>query len=246
MGVTSIQGSSARSNITADRLAGAVERGVRRTAPNLGGEHVTAGMGIEALAALLMSESARTTGKLMRDLQRDAKEAQASAMERQVSALHEKASDMASEALVAGTFTAAGGALTIASAAAGPSASDAAKAKQWDDAAKQYGHGFAAVAKQCATTLEAQKAAASALATAGNSATGLANPLAKGTFGAQQILDDAAATRAAADAKFAESARDEYAALAREFDAGSQKALQILQAMTVERHAVRRSLLQRA
>lgn len=240
MGVKAIQ---PKSVVFADHGAMRARHTVRLAgAPSLGD---TAGMGLEALAALLSSQVARENAKLARDMQRDSKESQAQAIQDQVAALREKASDMTSEALVAGTVTAAGGVLTVASVFALPSPSDASRSAQWDNAAKRSGGGFAVVSKQCDAALEVKKATATATASIGSSLVSVAGPIAKGTYGAQQALDDAEATQAAANAKFAETSRDEWAAIAREFDSGSGKALQILQAMVTERQQVRRGILQR-
>ncbi|MBI2392688.1 MAG: hypothetical protein HYV09_24090 [Deltaproteobacteria bacterium] len=214
-----------------------------RTAPPM--TMVPEGMGLELLAALLVTQTSKQSKQAMRELQRDAKQTQIDKLREQVKQLHEKAEHVEAEGWVAGGITAAAGALTIASAAVGPSTRDAASAAQWEQAAAKHGGAFTTAAKLCERTLDAQKSTAQALSQLGQSGNGLASPLSKATFGARQIEDDADATRAAAEAKFAEAAKDEYAALARDFDAGSTKALQVLQAIAADRQTVRRSLLQR-
>jgi len=213
--------------------------------PSMDATMIPEGMGIEFLAAMLMTESAKESKKLMKELKDEASQSQVRALREQVAHLHEKADDMAAEGWVTGAITAAGGALTLASAAASPSISDSTKAAQWQQAGAKYGAGFAAVSKQCELTLAAQQAMSGTLTQLAMTTNGLAGPLGKVTYGAQQIHDDAEATRAAADAKFAEAARDEYAALAKDFDAGASKALQMLQSMTADRQSVRRGILQR-
>lgn len=215
-----------------------------RATPSLDGL-VPEGMGIEYLAAMLMTETAKETKKTMRELQHEAKATQVASLREQAHHLREKADDLEAEGWLAGAMTAAGGALTIGAAYAGPSASDTAKAGEWNAAAKTYGGGFKDVAASCNATLQAQTRLASTLSSLGSTTAALGPQLSKATYGAAQVRDDAEATRAAADAKFAETAKDEYAALVRDFDAGASKAMQLLQSITAERQATRRGILQK-
>ncbi|MEO7094138.1 MAG: hypothetical protein ABI175_12865, partial [Polyangiales bacterium] len=77
----------------------------------------------------------------------------------------------------------------------------------------------------------------------GSTLTALGPNLAKATYGAAQVMDDANATQHAADAKFAENAKDEYASLARDARGTIDKAQQALQSFVQERAAAMRAIL---
>jgi len=225
---------------------------IKQGSPSLGDPNVDlddaaglAAMGIEGLAAMLQTESAKTTQKVARECEKAAKEQQIASLNKQVDELHQKASDIRSEAIVSGSLAAASGALTIASVAAGPSPADkqmaaglrrqasAPGASQWSSMAADRADAINAGATARATVFQAS----------GKTAGDLGAPLGKLTYGARQVEDDANATKAATEAKNAESARDEWNALSKQAQQSIEKAQQALQSIVAERTAVRRSIL---
>jgi hypothetical protein len=84
-------------------------------------------------------------------------------------------------------------------------------------------------AGQCASAGAGTSSAAKAWGSGFKTGSDLAAPMGKLTYGGAQIEHEAEATRAASDAKRAESAADEYAALMKNADATIDKAHQALQ-----------------
>ncbi len=231
------------------KAAQAITNEPRTSSDRLGGKPLAPatrgfeGMGLEALAALLVAESAHQTAQTMRTLERSAKQAQAAAIERQVQAMRDKAADVKSEALLAGAMTAVGGVVTVASIAAMPSGADAGNAARWEEAGKGAGGVTAIAARRVGEAFKQMSTRADAIKNAGGMVTSLAGPVGRAAYGAEQTVHDAESTRAAADAKFAEAAREEYASLAREAKATVEKAHQALQAFAQERQMARRAIL---
>jgi hypothetical protein len=222
------------------------------------------GLGIESLAAMLAVESAHEMKKLMGDLEKAAKQSQVDALNQQVDALRGKADDMRGEGMLAGAFIIGGGAATIGSAVAAIPASESSKvdpkmpetpktpepgAGAAQPTTPAAGGSAPAGASASASTTNAEgkfnvgDAIGRGLGPLGTTLSAFGPNLAKATYGAAQVNDDANATKHAADAKFAENARDEYAALAREARATIDKAEQALQSFVQERTAAKRAIL---
>ena len=214
-----------------------------------------AGLGIEALAAMLVVDSANKMRDLANKLESQSKQAEVDALRQQVDALHDKASDVRGEGMLAGALLIGGGAATIGAAyATATTTNNGAMAKELRESSAQclqqaepstmpLAKSWSELANHTADHLDLSAAMGPALNGTGQMMNVLAPNLAKATYGAAQVNDDANATKHAADAKFAENAKDEYANLAKDARATIDKAQQALQSFVQERTAAQRAIL---
>lgn len=158
-------------------------------------------LGLDGLIALLSEDGAKQMRRDARENQRAERDSQLSAINRQVGELYEKASAMRSEAGLTAALGIAGGLAQVGGAAAG------------------------------AGTGQGASKAAIMSAQGGKTVSDVSGPIGKWAYGGEQIKHEAEATRAASDAKRAESAADEYGSLMKSADATIDKAHQALQAL---------------
>jgi hypothetical protein len=225
--------------------------------PSLGDVESFEGLGVEALAAALVSESAQSTQKVARECEKDQKQEQIDALRAQVEHLYEKADDLRGEGLVGGIGTIAGGAIVFGAGCAsvgssGQPETDASATSSRCAPDPQVRPDVGASSAPAGASVDVRgttpatiSAGVPAAAWQGVGSTIVqASPLlAKATYGAAQAKDDARATLSAAAAKFAESARDEYANIARDAKSTIDKAQQALQDFIQERNAAMRAIL---
>ena len=203
-----------------------------------------AAMGIEGFSAALAIASSREIQAQMRALGRQELGAQIDDLHRQVSSLHDKADAVRAEGLISGLATAAGGAVAVASAFAGPSAF----AREHDESLhgellQHPSAGAGAAYASFDEYVQREARIATAMGQGGQTIGQIGTQIAKGTAGAAQIDHDADAMQAAADARFHESAKDDFEAIARDAKGIIDRVEQTLQQMRQERDAVARSIL---
>ena len=170
--------------------------------------------GLESAIALLAIEGAKVMQKAATESMIAERDAQVASLHEQVGELHDKALCIATEGWVSGAATVAAGAMTAYSGAASPTTGDA----------------TSAAFKGTTAQLDALRAGANLMSTGGAQ-------LAKATAGAAQVTHDANATQAASDARFHESAKEQYDAIARDAKGAIDKANQALQSFAQERAA---------
>lgn len=203
-------------------------------------------LGLAGMIALLVQDSAKQSEKLAHDEQRIQENEQISALNDQATATQQKAEDIKAEGVMSAATTIAGGVITIASVSVMPSVNDSQNAAQWAADGEKYGHAYSVVSAGCQAQLASQRAMSDAVKSFGGTVTQLGQSVGRATYAADETLKDAAATRAAADAKFHESARDEYSSMARDAKDVEAKVAQFLEGALAERQAAMRGILRSA